>query len=378
MLTRLRGGLLAAMLLLPLTTGCAVPAVYDVADAGGVALLDDRVLRPDDGPRGIPMGGLSEIAADGDGGYVLISDDRGEYGPPRLLTMAIDFDLERRRFRIGARDWLPLVTGAVDGMTPPVTIDGEALRIVPGSGDRLWSSEGRIWDGVPAALYLSDADGTLLRQMVLPDYFRPDKPRGWSGRGMRPNKAFEAIDVTKDGRQAVAMPEDVLMQEMTDENGRTGIPVRVMRFDLDSGRPIGAHVYRLDPFPDPGADGAPGGINANGAVSMLLLDDGRYLVLERAFLKAYGVRIRLYLADPAGADDVLAIDNLKNRRYRAASKRLIGDLIGAGLRADNWEGMAFGPDLPDGRKTLVLVSDDNFNRLFQSTIIAWIALPPLD
>ncbi|MFD0389353.1 esterase-like activity of phytase family protein [Tistrella bauzanensis] len=111
---------------------------------------------------------------------------------------------------------------------------------------------------------------------------------------------------------------------------------------------------------------------------MLLLDDGRYLVLERAFLKAYGVRIRLYLADPAGADDVLAIDNLKNRRYRAASKRLIGDLIGAGLRADNWEGMAFGPDLPDGRKTLVLVSDDNFNRLFQSTIIAWIALPPLD
>ena len=27
---------------------------------------------------------------------------------------------------------------------------------------------------------------------------------------------------------------------------------------------------------------------------------------------------------------------------------------------DNFEGMAFGPKLPDGRATLILVSDDNF------------------
>jgi hypothetical protein len=30
---------------------------------------------------------------------------------------------------------------------------------------------------------------------------------------------------------------------------------------------------------------------------------------------------------------------------------------------DNFEGMVFGPDLPDGSRTLIIVSDDNFNPL---------------
>src|SRR5690606_7722971 len=85
LIMRRRPGPLACVLLtlLPVISGCAIPAVADPAAAGGVELLDDRILRRDDGPRGIPLGGLSEIADDGQGGYLLISDDRGEYGPPR-------------------------------------------------------------------------------------------------------------------------------------------------------------------------------------------------------------------------------------------------------------------------------------------------------
>ena len=37
---------------------------------------------------------------------------------------------------------------------------------------------------------------------------------------------------------------------------------------------------------------------------------------------------------------------------------------------DNIEGMAFGPSLPDGAATLVLVSDDNFNLLEKTQIVA--------
>jgi hypothetical protein len=36
------------------------------------------------------------------------------------------------------------------------------------------------------------------------------------------------------------------------------------------------------------------------------------------------------------------------------------NLDALGLPLDNVEGMAFGPDLPDGRRSLVLVSDNNF------------------
>ena len=45
------------------------------------------------------------------------------------------------------------------------------------------------------------------------------------------------------------------------------------------------------------------------------------------------------------------------------------DLLEAGLPPDNWEAMALGPALSDGRQTLVLASDDNFN-LLQSSWLA--------
>jgi len=32
-----------------------------------------------------------------------------------------------------------------------------------------------------------------------------------------------------------------------------------------------------------------------------------------------------------------------------------------GIPIDNIEGMTFGPELPDGRQTLVIVSDNNFS-----------------
>ena len=41
-------------------------------------------------------------------------------------------------------------------------------------------------------------------------------------------------------------------------------------------------------------------------------------------------------------------------------KSLLLDLRTLGLPLDNIEGMAIGPTLPDGRRSLILVSDDNF------------------
>ena len=48
------------------------------------------------------------------------------------------------------------------------------------------------------------------------------------------------------------------------------------------------------------------------------------------------------------------------------------DLLSTGLPADNWEGLARGPSLADGRSSYVLVSDDNFSP-FQRSLLAVIA-----
>ena len=46
---------------------------------------------------------------------------------------------------------------------------------------------------------------------------------------------------------------------------------------------------------------------------------------------------------------------------RPADKTLLLDLDELGIPLDNVEGMAIGPDLPDGRRSLLLVSDNNFS-----------------
>jgi hypothetical protein len=47
--------------------------------------------------------------------------------------------------------------------------------------------------------------------------------------------------------------------------------------------------------------------------------------------------------------------------FTAMRKRLVLDLSAAGIDTDNIEGAAWGPRLPNGNATLLLVSDDNFH-----------------
>lgn len=370
--------------LLPGLGGCAIPAVADPRAVGGLQFLDDRVLRADDGPLRIPAGGLSEVAAvdamspEGRERFVFIVDDREEkYGPARALEAELIFDLARHRFSVGDRRWRFLATATAPDVVRPAIIDGEALRVDRRSGLFIWASEGDTWRKSMPGIFESTPDGVLRRAFPLPAVFVPDRP-GAPGAGVRPNRGFEALDVDVDGRRIIFMNEDSLAQDGAAGAPGEGPPVRVTVMNRQTGDMLGQHVYRLDFFPDPPRDDLRGGTGATGAVSMLWLEDGSYLVLERAFRRDAGVRIRLYHADPAEADDVRDQWSLAGWHGRAARKTLLGDLLAAGLRADNWEGMAFGPDLPDGRKTLVLVTDDNFNQLFQSTIIAWIALPSFD
>ena len=51
---------------------------------------------------------------------------------------------------------------------------------------------------------------------------------------------------------------------------------------------------------------------------------------------------------------------LVSLRRHAASKTLLLDLDELGIPLDNVEGMTFGPRLRGGRRSVVLVSDNNF------------------
>jgi hypothetical protein len=67
----------------------------------------------------------------------------------------------------------------------------------------------------------------------------------------------------------------------------------------------------------------------------------------------WSIRLALYPMPPSAP--------LRPGQGAAVEPLASWDLLASGLAADNWEGITAGPELADGRRSLLLVSDDNFN-----------------
>ena len=238
--------------------------------------------------------------------------------------------------------------------------DPEALRWRPDADTLLWTSEGDAARGFGPALYESRRDGTLVRQIAMPAMFAPS-PDG--RRGARDNLGFEGLALTADRREVWLGMENALAQDGgIPTQDAPGGPCRFTRVDLASGQVSAQIAYQPDAIPLRPL--VPGTYADNGVSEVLMLDAHRMLVLERAYATGRGNSLRLYEIDTRAASDVLALDALTPGNHRPAPKTLVADFSTLGLsRLDNTEGMCWGPPLPDGRRLLVVVSDDNFNPL---------------
>lgn len=314
---------------------------------------------------GTTAGGLSGVDYDPlRGEYLLISDDRSalapiryyvarwpqpEAAPPAPAGVVL---LQRP----GGGPW-PNRRQALDGLPVP---DPEALRLRPGTNTVLWTSEGDIARGFGPALYESARDGRFLREFALPAMFAADPTER---RGPRDNLTFEGLALTPDGRFAWLGMENALIQDgPVPTTGARGGPCRFTQLDLETGKATRQIAYIPDAIPLRPL--VPGTYADNGVSEILMLDAHRMLVLERAYAAGAGNSLRLYEIDTRAASDVLAVDALVPGNHRPAAKTLVADFAALGLsRLDNTEGMCWGPPLPNGKRMLVVVSDDNFNPL---------------
>lgn len=76
--------------------------------------------------------------------------------------------------------------------------------------------------------------------------------------------------------------------------------------------------------------------------------------------------MKLFLVDAKSASDTKDIVALQSGQFQPANKQLLLDLSTVkdkipSKRIDNLEGLTFGPLLPSGNRSLLMVSDDNFN-----------------
>lgn len=332
------------------------------AGAPALKLIAHGSLASGQSFRDTTIGGLSGLAWDADTGlWYALSDDRSRHAPARCYVLRLPPIAAGQPL---LPQWVDVVTllGPDGRPFPRHGVDPEALALrrdeATGATTLLWTSEGDLRARIPPALYESALDGRLLRELPLPPLLRQTGARG---RGPRNNETLEALATTPDGRHAWAGMESALAQDAGGPGAPAG-PCRITRFELARGRADRQVAYLPEPLPFGMA--LPHGPAESGVAEVLVADEHRLWVLERAWTPATGVSARLYEADLRGATDTLGTDTLRPGRYRPTPKRLLLDLRASGLpHVDNFEAMAWGPPVPSGGRTLVMMTDDNFNPL---------------
>lgn len=292
---------------------------------------------------------------------------------------------EGAAFRVDLRAYFPLPTGP----DAPQALDAEGIAM--GRSGRIYvASEGvQSRDPrVPPSITIYNRRAEYLGQLPVPERFIAAE-RGEVTRGMRENGGFESLTLTADERHLFTATELPLVQDGPPPSFERGGLARILEYqrDGDSFRPAREFAYPLDAVAK--ADFTPR-TSINGIVELLALSPTELLVMERSFAVEPGesprsvARIRIYRASLADASDVSRVESLeKQRRLRLVRKTLVLDLADVkGLSPelgalDNFEGLAFGPTLADGSRSLLLVSDDNFSTRQRTSFLLFRIRRPL-
>lgn len=214
-------------------------------------------------------------------------------------------------------------------------------------------------------LFVFDRTGKLQNRLQLPEGFSIERPaaseeleHAKNQRGRQTNRGLEGLAISADGSKLYGMMQGPLLQDHPfDAAGeRLGLNTRLIEFDLQSGA-TRQFVYVLDR-------------PKHGISEIQAFGDNLILVLERDSKPSTESKSkRLYLADLTAATDVSGVESLPAstlpETIRPLQKSLFLDLLDPrfGLVGDlpaKIEGLAFGPDLADGRRLLVVCSDNDF------------------
>jgi len=316
----------------------------------------------------VPVGGLSGLTYDARRDrFYAISDDRAEHGAARFYTLEIQLRegrLEAEGVRVAGWTALTLPEGRPFGK---YAVDPEGIALT--SGDTLLvASEGAASEALPPFLREFSLDGRQLSDFPLGERYRY-RPDGQSG--TRDNLAMESASLTPDEQWLFSATENALAQDGPKSTLDEPSPARILRFDVARRSLAAEYLYWVEPVVEPSAAGS---LEVAGVVEILALDADTLLTLERSFSFGAGNSIRLYEVDLSGATDILSIASLQQHGLAgiaAAHKRLLLDFNALGIEPENLEGMALGPPLADGTRTLLLIADDNFNPAQRNQLLAF-------
>lgn len=314
------------------------------------------------------LGGLSGITYDPNKKvYYAISDDRSQKAPARFYTLKID--LSKGSLNDGGV--VPIgVTTLLDETNQPFaagSLDPEGIALT-GKGTVFISSEGNAERLIePFIKEFSLSSGRQLKTFAVPSKFLPVASRD---RGIRNNLAFESLTITPNQEYLFTATENALIQDGPSSKPKTSSRCRIIQYNLLTSNIEREFLYLTEPLA--ALLNLPGSFSS-GLVDLLALDNqGHFFSLERSF-NGLGFTIKLFEVSLEEADDIRNIDSLSAidlNTLKPVQKQLLLDFKMLNLPLDNIEGLTFGPEMADGRRPLILVSDNNFQFVQRTQILA--------
>lgn len=259
----------------------------------------------------------------------------GDNGATAIWQLGISIDQDSGRILSA------IVSGSVHA--PSLGSDSEGIAIAPG-GETVWVAD-EVASSITA---FSLASGEVVGSVDVPAIFAPGN--------VQANRGLESLSFG--GGALWTANEEALVPDGSLASPAGGSWVRLQRFAGSSlaagGQPAGGQwAYLTDPL-----SGTSQWTSAtrNGLVDLVALPDGGLLTLERDFGGAIPrFRARIYAVDFTAASDVTDVPTLTAGGFMPVGKTLLWE---DSFLSSNFEGMALGPALRGGGRSLLLISDD--------------------
>jgi hypothetical protein len=321
----------------------------------------------------------SGIAYTGSGNIFIATNDRGYSDgvtKPDYLARCQVFDitldvraktltpklLETRLYKTESGQNFVGASSAFNAADPSksLRLDAEGIRVAP---------DGNIFisDEYGPYIYEFNRQGTRIRTIPVPAKFLIAHPSASgatelseNSAGRQSNRGMEGLAISADGQTLFGMMQSPLLQDggLDGNFKRIGVNIRLLKLDLKTGS-TQEFVYPLE-----------NGID-NGVNEILAINDHEFLVIERDGVGGKDAKFKkIFRIDINGATDVSklgALPRTGSAGFKPVSKTLFIDLLDPeyGLAGaafpEKIEGLAFGPDLPDGRHLLYVTSDNDLS-----------------
>ncbi len=254
----------------------------------------------------------------------------------------------------------------------PARLDPEGIRV---------NSRGNFYlsDEYGPHLLEFTAAGSLVRALVLPRRYQirmPGLTKQEENRdnqsGRQGNRGVEGLAISSDGSRLYGLFQSPLLQDCwrADDGKPLGLHCRLFEYNVEHGS-LREFAYRLDDL-------------KNKLNEILTLDAQRFLVIERDGKAGSEAEYKKIICiDLESASEVHDLPELQDESLpsdlRPVKKETFIDLLDPrfGLSGDAMpekiEGLTFGPTLSDGRRTLLIASDNDF-KSSQPTVIYCFAI----